>query len=56
MAARVFLELSARLSPPFSRELPIRPSVTIQTPQGLESRAWINQIEQGEKYLHGEQD
>jgi hypothetical protein len=54
MAARVFLELSARLAA-IQPEPPIRPSVTIQTPQGLEL-AWINQIEPGEKYLHGEQD
>jgi hypothetical protein len=54
LAARVFLELSARLEAA-RPEPPIRPSVTLQTPQGLEL-AWINQIEPGEKYLHGEQD
>jgi hypothetical protein len=54
LAARAFLELSARLEAA-RPEPPIRPSVTIQTPQGLEL-AWINQVEPGEKYLHGEQE
>ena len=54
LAARAFLDLSARLSA-VKPEPPIRPSVTIQTPQGLEL-AWINQIEPGETYLHGEQE
>ena len=54
LAVRAFLELSARLAA-VKPDPPIRPSVTIQTPQGLEL-AWINQIEPGEKYLHGEQE
>ena len=54
LAARSFQELSARLEA-VKPEPPIRPSVTIQTPQGLEL-AWINQVEPGEKYLHGEQE
>ena len=54
LAARAFQELSDRLAA-VKPEPPIRPSVTIQTPQGLEL-AWINQVEPGEKYLHGEQE
>jgi hypothetical protein len=54
LAARAFTELAAQLAA-VKPVPPIRPSVTIQTPQGLEL-AWINQIEPGEKYLHGEQE
>ena len=54
LAARVFTELSASFEA-IRPEPPIRPSVTIQTPQGLEL-AWINGLEPGEKYLHGEQE
>jgi hypothetical protein len=54
MAVQAFSELSDRLAAA-KPEPPIRPSVTIQTPQGLEL-AWINRLEPGEKYLHGEQE
>jgi hypothetical protein len=54
MAVRAFTELSDRLAAA-RPDPPIRPSVTIQTPQGLEL-AWINRLEPGEKYLHGEQE
>jgi hypothetical protein len=54
LAARAFSELAARLTAA-KPEPPIRPSLTIQTPQGLEL-AWINSLEPGEKSLHGEQE
>jgi hypothetical protein len=52
LAAKVFEQLSAQLAA-IGQDPPIQPSVTIQTPQGLEL-AWINAIEPGGKYLHGE--
>lgn len=48
MAAKAFDELS-RLLPKSS----LRPTVTIQTPQGLEL-AWINETQPGRTLLHGE--
>jgi hypothetical protein len=54
MAARAFEDLSGRLAA-IKLDAPIRPSVTIQTSQGLEL-AWINQLEPGGKYLHGENE
>ncbi len=52
MADKVFENLTAQLSA-IAADPPVRPSLTIQTPQGLEL-AWINAIEPDGKYLHGE--
>ncbi|MDR3639596.1 MAG: hypothetical protein P4L84_37695 [Isosphaeraceae bacterium] len=52
IAAGAFRELSSQLATAKTSP-PVLPSVTIQTPQGLEL-AWINQLEPGETLLHGE--
>ena len=52
IVARAFSDLSNRLAA-VKPEPSIRPTVTIQTPEGLEL-AWVNQIEPGGKYIHGE--
>lgn len=52
LAARVFDELSQRLQNGAARSR-LRPTITIQTPQGLEL-AWINDRLPGRTLLHGE--
>ena len=54
MAGQAFDELSRRLQAS-ARETRVLPTVTIQTPQGLEL-CWINNREPGRKLLHGEDD
>jgi hypothetical protein len=51
LAARAFQELT-RLLESTASESPMRATVTIQTPQGLEL-GWINELEPGKKLLHG---
>jgi hypothetical protein len=51
LAARAFREL-ARLLESSGSESPVRATVTVQTPQGLEL-CWINDLEPGRKLLHG---
>jgi hypothetical protein len=51
MAARAFRELTGLLESSAS-EPPVRATVTVQTPQGLEL-CWINDLEPGRKLLHG---
>jgi hypothetical protein len=51
MAARAFRELT-RLLESSASEPPVRATVTVQTPQGLEL-GWINDLEPGRKLLHG---
>jgi hypothetical protein len=62
LAARAFQDLSNRLASAHSTPVPasvpapaLQPTITIQTPQGLEL-AWINQLEPGGIYLHGERE
>jgi hypothetical protein len=52
VAAAMFTELSGRLEAS-GTESPLRPTVTIQTPQGLEL-AWINNVTPGRRLLHGD--
>jgi hypothetical protein len=54
LAARAFQELSRLLESSASAS-PVRATVTVQTPQGLEL-AWINNLEPGRKLLHGEDE
>ncbi len=54
LAARAFQDLSDRLAT-LQQNPPLLPSITIQTPQGLEL-AWINQLEPGGTLLHGERE
>jgi hypothetical protein len=54
LAARAFQELSRLLESGTSAST-VRPTVTIQTPQGLEL-CWINSLEPGRKLLHGEDE
>jgi hypothetical protein len=52
LAASAYRELS-RLVESTAVDPPVRATVTIQTPQGLEL-AWINELEPGRTLLHGE--
>jgi hypothetical protein len=54
LAARAFQELS-RLLESGAGAPPVRATVTIQTPQGLEL-CWINDLEPGRRLLHGEDE
>jgi hypothetical protein len=54
VGARAFQELSRLLESNASAP-PVRATVTIQTPQGLEL-CWINDLEPGRKLLHGEDE
>ena len=54
IAAQAFQNLSDQLAAA-SPNPRLLPSITIQTPQGLEL-AWINQLEPGGTYLHGERE
>ncbi len=54
LAARAFQELSRLLESSASAS-PVRATVTVQTPQGLEL-GWINTLEPGRKLLHGEDE
>jgi hypothetical protein len=51
-AARAFQEISASLAE-LKRQPALRPTLTIQTPQGMEL-AWINHLDPGGKNLHGD--
>lgn len=52
LTAAIFRDLSDRLSA-IKTEPPLRPTITIQTPQGLEL-AWVNAISPGRRLLHGD--
>jgi len=52
VTAATFTNLSGRLEAART-ESSLRPTVTIQTPQGLEL-AWVNQITPGRRLLHGD--
>jgi hypothetical protein len=52
LAARVFQELT-RLLESSGSAAGVQPTLTIQTPQGLEL-GWINELDPGRKLLHGE--
>ena len=51
LATQVFQDLTERLTT-IEPTHPMRPTLTIQTPLGLEL-GWINQLEPGRKLLHG---
>ena len=51
---QVFRELSERLAA-LKRDQPLRPTLTIQIPQGI-VLGWINALDEGRKHLHGEDD
>jgi hypothetical protein len=53
-AAQAFRTFSERLLVPKRQPL-LRPTVTIQTPQGMEL-AWINHLDPSGKNLHGDED
>ena len=50
--ADAFREISSHLRP-LNREPALQPTLTIQTPQGMEL-AWINRLDPGRKNLHGD--
>jgi hypothetical protein len=50
--AAAFTELSDRLAG-IKTEPPLRPTLTVQTPQGLEL-AWVNDVVPGRRLLHGD--
>jgi len=52
VTAATFTDLSGRLTEA-KVESPLRPTVTIQTPEGLEL-AWVNNIPPGRRLLHGD--
>lgn len=52
LTAAAFTDLTERLAA-ISEEPPLRPTITIQTPQGLEL-AWVNSIIPGRRLLHGD--
>lgn len=52
VTAKMFTELSGRLEAA-RPESPLRPTVTVQTPQGLEL-AWVNKLTPGRRLLHGD--
>ncbi|MCZ2341076.1 MAG: hypothetical protein LC104_04675 [Bacteroidales bacterium] len=52
LTAKVFQDLSEQLSA-IKTDPPLRPTVTIQTPQGLEL-AWVNTLVPGRRLLHGD--
>lgn len=54
LASKAYQELAGRLAALESKP-PLLPTVTLQTPQGLEL-AWINDLPQGRKLLHGDDD
>jgi len=51
MTAAAFVDLSDRLTA--AKVNPLLPTVTIQTPQGLEL-AWVNDVPPGRRLLHGD--
>ncbi len=53
MAAQAFREFSERLQV-LKHEPPLRPTLTIQTPQGMEL-AWINHLDPSGKNVHGDE-
>jgi hypothetical protein len=53
VAARAFRELAGRLEA-LQLDPPLRPTLTIQTPSGLEL-AWINDLVAGRKNIHGDE-
>jgi hypothetical protein len=52
LTAAAFTELSARLLEA-KTDPPLRPTVTIQTREGLEL-AWVNEVSPGRRLLHGD--
>jgi hypothetical protein len=54
IAARLFGELSQRLEA-LKHHPPLRPTLTIQTPSGLEL-SWINDLVPGRKNIHGDEE
>lgn len=54
IAAGSFRELSRRLGDPALRP-PLRPTLTIQTPSGLEL-SWINDLVPGRRNVHGDEE
>jgi hypothetical protein len=53
MAAQAFHDFSERLQA-LKREPPLQPTLTIQTPQGMEL-AWINHLDPSGKNVHGDE-
>jgi hypothetical protein len=54
LVARLFRDLSGALEE-LPQQPPLRPTLTVQTPQGLEL-GWINDLAPGRKLLHGDGD
>ena len=54
LASKVFEDLAARIEA-LMLHPPLRPTLTVQTPQGLEL-GWINDVTPGRKLLHGDSD
>lgn len=54
LVATAFQELTRRLEA-LKLAAPLRPTLTVQTPQGLEL-GWVNDLRQGKKLLHGDDD
>jgi hypothetical protein len=50
--AQAFRQLSEHLQA-LKREPPLRPTLTVQTPQGMEL-AWVNHLDPNEKNVHGD--
>jgi hypothetical protein len=51
--AQAFTRLSEQLQA-LKREPPLRPTLTVQTPQGMEL-AWVNHLDPSGKYVHGDE-
>jgi hypothetical protein len=51
--AEMFRTLTAKLAA-LKRQVPLRPTLTIQTPEGMEL-AWINHLDPSGKNLHGDE-
>jgi hypothetical protein len=52
-AAQAFRDVSTRLQA-LKRQPPLLPTLTLQTPQGMEL-AWINHLDPSGKHLHGDE-
>ena len=52
--AQMFLHIKAQLAA-LKQQPPLQPTLTIQTPQGMEL-AWINHLDPSGKNLHGDED
>jgi hypothetical protein len=51
--AQAFRQFSEQLQP-LKHEPPLRPTLTVQTPQGMEL-AWVNHLDPGGKNVHGDE-